>query len=286
MSYRSIRLDRKAPLLFRIRAQLRKTAPARWAYRRRWNRMADVMLLSFPKAGRTWLRMLLAKTLATHCDVADDRLMDLQHTPGVPRIKPKHDDNPHLKTPGELVTRKTEYADHKVILLVRDIRDLAVSAYFEATRRRQQFVGDISQFLRCQRGGVDTMIRFYNIWAANRNVPRGFCLVRYEDLHADASAEVRRILDFVGVEGVTDETIRQAVAFASFENMNRMERTDALASDRLRPGDPADPESYKVRRGKVGGYRDYMDPADAEMVRRKMVEQLDPMYYGRLADAT
>ncbi len=284
MSYRDIDLDKPAPRAFRIRARLRRSALVRWFYRRRWNRTAVVLLVSFPKAGRTWLRVLLGKALSLHFGGADENLIELQKlsdaNPEIPRIKPKHDDNPHLKTPGELVTSKSEYADRKVILMVRDIRDLAVSTYFQMTRRENRFQGDITRFLRLQRGSVDTMIRFYNIWAENRDIPADFLLVRYEDLHADPHSQLRRVLEFVGVEQVSDETISSAVEFASFENMRKMEAADSLGSERMRPKDQSDPESFKTRRGKVGGYVDYLNPQDIEMLDRRIARELSPMYYG------
>ncbi len=247
--------------------------------------MADVFLLSFPKAGRTWLRLMLAKALAVHFNVHDENLIDLQRlagqNPAIPRIKPKHDDNPHLKTPGELVTSKTEYRHRKVILLVRDIRDLAVSTYFQMTKREKRFRGEIGQFLRCRRGSVGTMIGFYNIWAENRHVPEGFMLIRYEDLHADSVGQLRRVLTFLGIQDVTDATVEEAIEFASFENMRKMELADAVGSDRLRPTDKGDPDSYKTRRGKVGGYVDYLSEPDIAMLTRRLQEELSPFYgYG------
>lgn len=47
------------------------------------------------------------------------------------------------------------------------------------------------------------------------------------------------------------------MAFASFEQMKQKEAANFFKSNKLRPGDPADPESFKVLKGKVGGYRDH-----------------------------
>jgi alcohol sulfotransferase len=51
------------------------------------------------------------------------------------------------------------------------------------------------------------------------------------------------------------------VEFASIENMRSMEKDlfFRLSGSRLTPRDPSNPDSYKVRRAKVGGYRDYFD---------------------------
>ena len=41
-----------------------------------------------------------------------------------------------------------------------------------------------------------------------------------------------------------------------------------LAGSRMKPGDKANPNSFKVRRAKVGGYRDYFDDAAGGAARR------------------
>ena len=274
-------------LTFRLQAHLRKTPIVRAMYRRKWNRRGETMLLSYPKAGRTWLRIMIGHAMADHFDlplqeaIRLDRLSrnrhPMQQHQHVPAIRAKHDDNPQLKTPGELVTTKTEYRDIKIILLIRDLRDLAVSAYLHMGRRDGLFHGDIGAFIRNPRGGVRTMVRFYNVWADNRDMPADFMLLRYEDMHADTAGELRRVLHFAGIRNVADQTIRRAVDFGSFDNMRKLEVDGGLKDTRLRPGDPNDTETYKPRRGIVGGYGDYLGADDGAYVKQCMTE-LSPFY--------
>ena len=67
--------------------------------RREAARRADVLLVSYPKCGRTWLTMLLSRVLGAHAGVDDiDYLAtDLLggKAEGVPHIRISHDDNPH-----------------------------------------------------------------------------------------------------------------------------------------------------------------------------------------------
>jgi len=286
VQYSDIRIDQPPPLGFRVWCLLRRTAPGRWAYRRQWQRDGAAFLLSYPKAGRTWVRLMLGKVLAEHYDLEapfeDVMALDRLHScrPGVPLILPKHDDYPQLKTPSELVVCKDEYRFSRVILLVRDIRDLAVSAYFQMSKRRGKFGGTLSDFLHNERGGVSTMIRFHNIWAQQRHQARGFLLVRYEDLHRDAERELRRMVDFLDLGQVSDETLSRAVEFASYQNMRKRETGPASAAgpNRLDGGSLSDPESLKTRKGKVGGFADYMGPEDAAWLTTRLEQELDPMY--------
>jgi alcohol sulfotransferase len=79
-------------------------------------------------------------------------------------------------------------------------------------------------------------------------------------MRADPETALRRALTFLATPG-TDQQIREAAAYAPYDNMKKLEQQQVfhLSGTRLAPGDQANPQSYKVRRAKVGGYRDYFD---------------------------
>lgn len=250
----------------------------------RAERRADVLLVSYPKCGRTWLTMLLGRALALHAgiDEVDYLANDLPGggSKGVPRIRISHDENPHWKTPRGLSRSKRRYREKKIILLVRDPRDVVVSMYFERSRRERAYSGTMHEFLYERKGSLETIIAYYNVWARERAQPKGFCMVRYEDLKADPAKELRRIMDFVGL-APAEAHVQDAVEFASFENMRAMEAGDVLGSGRLRARDPNDKESFKTRKAKVGGFVDYLGPDEIAWMERKIRETLDPVYgYG------
>ena len=102
-----------------------------------------------------------------------------------------------------------------VILMIRDLRDAAVSNYFQVTRREDTFQGDLATWLRAPRGSVDSMLRYYSVWARQRHVPQAFLLFRYEDVRENAPRELRRIAEFIGLHDVSEAAIARAVDFAS-----------------------------------------------------------------------
>ena len=66
-------------------------------------------------------------------------------------------------------------------------------------------------------------------------------------------------------ESSPDQNIFEgALEFSRFENMQKLEAAGAFDSKILHPGDVRDPESFKVRRGKVGGYREYLSADDQQ----------------------
>lgn len=251
-------------------------------------RAIDVFVISYPKCGRTWLRLMIGKALALHLNEPNANPLQpdelVKNHPQIPLIRFTHDDYPHLKTPDELSTNKREYRRKKVIFLARDPRDVVVSYYFEVTRRASlnpnypKINLDLSSFLRHPVGSIDTILRYYNIWAANRYSTQAFLLVRYEDLQAQTERELRRVLDFIGMTELSDDLIHQAIEYARFENMRRLEENGAFDSFRLHPGNRYDPESFKTRRGKVGGFVDYLTPEDIAYLNDKIKTQLSSFF--------
>jgi hypothetical protein len=154
----------------------------------------------------------------------------------------------------------------KVIFLVRDPRDVAVSFYFHVVHRApasELFHKDIPEntrqlsiydFVSDPRLGVRRVVEDYNRWHEEAPALRQVHFVRYEDLHGQPEEELRHLTDFLGIE--TDNgQIAQAVRFASFESLQQMERDGFFRSTRLGSTDPANPDSFKVRRGQIGGYK-------------------------------
>jgi ribosome modulation factor len=115
--------------------------------------------------------------------------------------------------------------------------------------------------------GLPEIIAFFETW--ERELPRtaASLVVRYEDMRADPESALRRVLAFLGTAG-SDAQVRDAVAYAAYDNMKQLEdkRVFWLSGLRLRPGDRANPQSYKVRRAKVGGWREYFDDREVAAI--------------------
>lgn len=229
-------------------------------------RIPKVFLLSYPKAGRTWLRALIGRALIEAHGLPEGALLDtpgLTLAAGAPVAVFDHDQSA-LQTGlrwQDMPTGRDAYRGTRVLLLGRDLRDNLVSAYFQATRRIHVFDGPLGEFIRHDRYGVDKLLTFYSIWARSRHVPDAFEFVRYEDLHRDTAGTLERVLGFMGAP-VPAPAIAAAVAYCRFENMRKAEQEDRFGHHALRPGDPADPEAFKVRKGKVGNFVEYLAPED------------------------
>ena len=75
-------------------------------------------------------------------------------------------------------------------------------------------------------------------------------------------------------ETFSDLELEEAVAFGAFDNLKKLERQGFFRQGGLTLRNPKDPESFKVRRAKVGGYKDYFTAAQVaeleELVRKRL----------------
>jgi hypothetical protein len=244
--------------------------------------LPPVALLSFPKCGRTWFKAMLKAYFERAFGVDslpfDGHVEWHRRDPRIPRLLVEHDDDPHFKAVEELRAGKQRFAKHAVILLVRDPRDVIVSLFYEMTRRTRfyedwgfdtarvtQDAEDLSTFIRGPVGRLDVLLAYWNIWAQQRGEVRAFTVARYEDLHSSPVEELTRLLAFIGVEP-SPEHVERAIEECRFEQMKKREAKGSFDSKTLQPADPEDPDSFKVRKGKVGGYLEELSAVDLDWI--------------------
>jgi hypothetical protein len=102
-------------------------------------------------------------------------------------------------------------------------------------------------------------------------------VIRYEDLRADPRATLQRIGALMG-ETFSDTELDEAVAFGAFDNLKSLERRGFFRQGGLTLRNPDDPESFKVRRAKVGGYKDYFTAAQAAELDALVRERLSSTF--------
>lgn len=182
---------------------------------------------------------------------------------------------------------KTKYADGPTLLMVRDLRDIVVSGYFQVRRRLHLQRADLmslSDFIRDPYYGIEKAVRFNLQWfAAAAEMPQ-LGILRYEDLHGDTDRALAAVVRLAG-RHASSEAIGDVAARWSFVHMRRLEASggfEARYGKALVPADPADPESYKVRRGMIEGYIDYLSSDNVEYCDRIMS---DTDYFSRLQSA-
>lgn len=252
---------------------------------------ADIVIVSFGKSGRTWLRVMLSRLYQQLFGLPERALIGFDNfhkmNPAIPRLFFTHDN--YIGDFTGHTDSKVDFYDKKVVLLARDPRDVAVSQFFQWKYRMKTNKKAINQypehgaevsifdFVMDPDAGLLKVIRFLNLWANEAPQMKNFFLLRYEDLKAEPVATLEKLVAFLEAPA-EDRHIRDAVEFSSYENMKKMEekKTFWLSGGRMVPKDRSNPNSYKVRRAKVGGYKDYFDDSQAADIEALTAQHLLP----------
>ncbi len=256
---------------------------------------ADLLVLSRAKSGRTWLRAILSRLYQQRYGLAEQQLLEYDNfhrqAGEIPVVAMTH---------GHYLDRLAGHSRHgkrlksmPVVFLLRDPRDIAVSEYFQSTRRASAYKRELyevddgaSMFAFVMRSplGLPAICDYLNFWHRELDEWHRVYRLFYETLRADTEAELTRLLGFLG-QSFSASEIAAAVEFTSFAALKRKERDNYFHNSRLQAANVEDPDSYKVRRGKVGGYRDYFDDAELERIDAFVAERLDEDLVGRFFSA-
>ena len=188
----------------------------------------------------------------------------------IPRIFFTHDN--YLRGYTGNVDSKKDFYNKKTVLLVRNPMDVAVSQFFQwkyrmrpekkAMNKYPAHAADISvyDFVKDENQGLSHIIEFMNNWATELPKIKDLLVVRYEDLRAQPEQEMAKIVSFLGLQA-NAEFLRDTAEFASVENLRKKEKENYFwrSGSRVQAKDVNDPNTFKVRKAKVGGYRDYFD---------------------------
>ena len=167
---------------------------------------ADIVVVSFGKSGRTWLRVMVSHLFRVMYKLPENAILGFDNfhnlNKAVPKIFFTHDN--YIKDfTGDFATKQPFY-DKRVVLLARDPRDVAVSQFFQwkfrikptkvAINNYPPMGTDISlfDFIMGDNGGsMQAVSDYLNLWAQEADKVEHFHLLRYEDLRAEPHRELR-----------------------------------------------------------------------------------------------
>lgn len=253
----------------------------------------DYIFASYGKSGRTWVRVMISRYYQLVYKLPDNILMGFDNyqrlEKGIPKIFFTHDN--YLRQFTGNLDSKQDFYHKKTVLLVRDPRDVAVSQFFQWKFRMRpdkksmnnypDHEADISvyDFVKHEGQGLNHIIDFMNAWARELDKIDNLLVVRYEDLRADAASEMARVVEFLGMEP-NREYLEDMAEFASVENLRKKEQENYFwrSGSRVQAKDVNDPNTYKVRKAKVGGFRDYFDDDQVDELTAMVDSRLLPAF--------
>jgi Sulfotransferase domain len=236
----------------------------------------DAIVVSIPKSGRTWLRTFLSAYFCARYEHPFSLDLTKYGDPRIPRVIYSHDLFEHRtkgrwwdRARGKYLIPASELRRTQIILLARDPRDAFVSHYVQLTRPTADASDEVKtktagEMLRDPFLGIGQIVRTMNDWLAEFGDRPNVTLVRYEDLRSRPAEQFGRVVTAVGEQRISQEHLDAALRFSEFNNMQKLEAAGAFDSKILQPRDMKDPESFNVRRGRIGGYADYLSARDIQ----------------------
>ncbi|SPE44729.1 putative Sulfotransferase [Candidatus Sulfotelmatobacter sp. SbA7] len=186
----------------------------------------DTFLVSYPRSGNTWTRFLIGNLIQPSGSIT---FLNIE------RVIP--DTNALSKSDLKRIPRPRILKSHqhfdprykKVIYIVRDPRDVALSHYNWQRKRREiddQYPLEryISRFIAGDLAGWGSWGEHVLSWLATRHNSPDFLLLRYEAMLAEPLHELGKVAPFLGI-AATPETLAAAVERSSADNMRKMEET-------------------------------------------------------------
>ena len=230
------------------------------------------------------LTQILAKAYDLECALTVDINKLSNKNKQLPNIIWTHDDSHILGESGKLNDIEKifiyggcfRYQKNRVILLIRDPRDVVVSHYYQVTKR----VGiplkfdSISEFVRHRQYGIRRVIRFYQIWSRNRWIPKQLLIVRYEDLLTNGPAILTKILNFIDAKNVDPAIVDRVYEESQADKMRKLEMQGKVEGMRVFG---TDQNSLKVRRAQSGSYRDELSEEDIKYC-NELMRKLPSIY--------
>ncbi len=220
----------------------------------------DTFIVSYPRSGNTWTRFLVANLL--HPDepanfanierlVPDSEAQSCKYFKSIPRPR---------------VIKSHQYFDprfKKVIYIVRDPRDVALSYYdFQRKYRQIEDGYPLSKYVNDFVGGhlssADWGTWGENVgsWVATRQKHPGFLLLRYEDMVVDTERELAKIAVFMGLEP-SRQLLANTIDLSSAERMRGLEKiqgSEWVSTKNKRSDIPF------IRTASSGGWRNLLPP--------------------------
>ena len=238
-------------------------------------------LVSYQCSGRIWLTYMMARYINPKVR------FPLKHKYsnnkcGANGVEPNMPFFSHAKLNRPLLAGRSVFIydtkNGKVGVLIREPKDNLVSCYHNKIfgKDRNKFDGTMSEFIRCKSYGIKRIMKFhakYHQHQAKVGKER-IQFFKYEDLNKHTLNTFIKMLEYFEFKDIDYNKAKKVVEAASFEKMQAEERKTVPLKN---------PDAYKIRRGRIGGYVDYLSQEDIDYINEFIVNyayfQTNPPYF-------
>ncbi len=226
----------------------------------------DVVIVSYPRSGSTWLRFIMAHLIHNMIPGEPKEVDFLRTQLIVPEISEEaHRKGADFETlPSPRIMRSHSlYNSHfpNVVYLMRDGRDVLVSYYYYF-KKFQGFEGTLYEFLRCDARRVE-WDEHVNSWIYQNPSLSNVYVIRYENMLRDPFQEVEELAHFIGLER-TAEQMRKAIEGSDFHTVRQIEERKGLGYTNA-----GNPKIRFIRKGGSGNWRDEVGEREKALIKQR-----------------
>ena len=219
----------------------------------------DTFIVSYPKSGNTWTRFLVASLIHN-----EEPMTFLKADKVIPSIDSQS--RKYFKT----LTRPRVIKSHfpfdqnykRVIYIVRDPKDVAVSQYHYQIKRKvlqdghpmDEWIGHYVAGETCPYGSWGENV---GSWLAARQNNPDFLLLRYEDMIRHTDGELIKVANFLGIDP-TRQRIQWAIEQSTADRMRKLEQKEAGQWESTKD---TRKDKFFVRSAKAGEGKATLSPA-------------------------
>ncbi len=237
----------------------------------------DVFIVSYPRSGNTWTRFLIANLI-----YQEEPITFANIEQKIPDVY-KNTRRQLLRTPRPRVLKSHEYFDpryKKVIYIVRDPRDVAVSYYHFARKYKKiedgyPLEGYLARFIAGEVDDYGSWKENVGSWLATRQGTDSFLLLRYEDMLEHTASELAKVASLLGIERSPGQ-IARAVELSSADRMRDLEKKQAgvwVNTKKTRKDIPF------VRAAGSGGWRSSLSESQVAAIESAWGPLMEPLGY-------
>lgn len=257
------------------------------------HRKFDCHIATAKQCGTHWIKYMLSLVLCDLYDlpppnhIIEDNVIGHTKTPPkythIPQVAVTHS-HPHYLLHIPHIEQLLSLP--KFLILVRDPRDILVSAY---EKSKGSYLDNVmkadkpvnfSQFLRANINlkkpvaDIWSIILFFNAWGAlSYKTPANYKFMTYEAIKMNPQETLKNVCNFIGIENLTDEVINRAV-----ENSSRKKMKTKL--------NPNEQQAEKSVNLKIRNFKDWYNAEDRAFVDKIFTSHLKHDHGYNLQDWT
>ena len=238
----------------------------------------DIFLTSYPRSGNTWTRFLVGNL------VYENEAVTFLN---VERLVPdmyKHSDRTLRSLPHPRIMKSHECFDpryKRVIYVVRDPRDVAVSNYHWEMKQRsmgdsypiETFVARWMEPVYWARLG--SWGDHVTSWLSTRQGREGFLLLRYEDMLANPAREMAKVARLLGI----DPTPARLARSAELSSADRMRKLEKSQGDKWVQTKYTRQDKQFVRKAGSGDWRKILPAESVELIESRWGDIMKDLGY-------